>query len=169
MVNTITVTDPVGVASVSKPLYSNPLTVIDGLEICIGACVELASAPEGSVVEGGAVVDDGPPVGELDVVGAGPADVDVGGARLVEVGSGAVDEVGSVHTVVTGEVVDVESSGHADDPAAWTAGAAVRRGTMTAHRTSAASSQPTPAVRAARDGDAPFSSGSTSALTHEHP
>jgi hypothetical protein len=173
MVNTMTVTDPVGVASVSKPLYSNPLTVRDGLETCNWACAEVAPAPEGSVVEGGAVVD-GPPVGELDaggseVVGPGPADVDVGGGRLLEVGPGAVDEVGSVHTVVSGEVVDVESAGHGDDPAAWTAGVEARSGTMTAHNTSAASSQPIPAVRAASDGDVPFCSGSTHALTHEHP
>lgn len=168
MVNTITVTDPVGVASVSKLLYSNPLTVRDGLETCNGACAEVAPAPEGSVVEDGAVVD-GPPVGELDAGGPGPADVDVGGGRLVEVGPGAVDEVGSVHTVVSGEVVDVESAGHGDDPAAWTAGVAARSGTMTAHKTSAASSQPIPAVRAASDGDVPFCSGSTRALTHEHP
>lgn len=170
MVNTITVTDPVGVASVSKPLYSNPLTVRDGLETCIGPCVEVAPAPGG-----GAVVDDGPPAGELEVggsevVGPGPADVDVGGARLVEVGPGAVDEVGSVHTVVTGDVVVVESTGHGDDPAAaWTAEVAARSGTMTAQRASAASSQPIPAVRAASDGDVPFCSGSTHALTHEHP
>lgn len=159
MVNVITVTDPPGAASACRPLYANPLTVMEGLVTRSGTCVTGAAGGAGDGACG-AVVDDAPPgeeptvVAGSEVVDAVPGCVDVGDPTLVEVDPGVVDEVGSVHVAMDVDV-EVGSVGHGADPAASTAGLAVRSGVTAtaAHATRTANSRATPPVPCAR-GDA---------------